>query len=100
VGVFKAVQVVLAQTAGKPRLEEVSGLGQHRAPRSQSRILSESLVETVETTRKLLKTQPLGSLQSNSIQASGLWNDDEHCSLIPVWDALSGRQGTSVPWGR
>lgn len=61
-GVFKAVQVVLAQTGGKPRLEEVSGLGQHRALRKPELDSagdpwpSTSLVEIVETTQKPLKT--------------------------------------------
>lgn len=50
--------MVLAQTAGKPRLEEVSGLGQHRALRKPQLDsvgdpwLSTSLVEMVETTQK------------------------------------------------
>lgn len=36
---------------------------------------------------------------SNSSQASGLWDNGEHCSLNPVWDALSGRQSTRAPRG-
>lgn len=82
-GVFKAIWVVLAQTGGKPELDPV------QEPGGDCRDHPEAL-----------KTQPLGALQSNSIHASGLWDDGEHCSLNPVWDALSGRQGTSVPRGR